>query len=102
MGDWVGSGRTVEGVCVGRSADRAPSSADGHEHRIATDRNRIRAKPAGGRGNARASSPDALAAIAARESAAADQHIKDLALVIDGTPEVYPLAGDPNNHLVQV
>src|SRR5437763_6497044 len=71
MGDWVGSGPTVEGVCLGRSADRAPPSADGHEHRIATDRNRIRAKPAGGRGNARASSPDALAAIAARGSAAA-------------------------------
>jgi hypothetical protein len=31
-----------------------------------------------------------------------DQHVKDLALVIDGTPEVHPLAGDPNNHLVQV
>ena len=31
-----------------------------------------------------------------------DQHVEDLALVVDGTPQVHPLAGDPNNHLVQV
>jgi hypothetical protein len=35
-------------------------------------------------------------------AAALDQHVKDLALVVDGTPEVHPLAGDPNNHLVQM
>ena len=35
-------------------------------------------------------------------AATLDQHVEDLALVIDGTPEVHPLAGDPNNHLVQV
>jgi hypothetical protein len=33
-------------------------------------------------------------------TAALNQHVEDLALVIDGTPEVHPLAGDPNNHLV--
>ena len=31
-----------------------------------------------------------------------DQHVENLAFVVDGTPEVHPLAGDPNNHLVQV
>ena len=31
-----------------------------------------------------------------------DQHVEDLAFVVDGTPEVHPLAGDPDNHLVQV
>jgi hypothetical protein len=31
-----------------------------------------------------------------------DQHVKDLAFVVDGTPEVHPLAGDPHDHLVQV
>src|SRR5271165_6521751 len=35
-------------------------------------------------------------------AATLDQHVEDLALVIDGAPEVHPLAGDPNNHLVQV
>jgi hypothetical protein len=47
---------------------------------------------------------EACASAARRPAVAAtlDQHIKDLALVIDGTPEVHPLAGDPNNHLVQV
>jgi hypothetical protein len=35
-------------------------------------------------------------------AATLDQHVEDLALVIDGTPEVHSLAGDPNNHLVQV
>ncbi len=35
-------------------------------------------------------------------AAALDQHVEDLALVIDGPPEVHSLAGDPNNHLVQV
>ena len=31
-----------------------------------------------------------------------DQHIEDLALVIDGTPQIHPLAGDANDHLIQV
>jgi hypothetical protein len=35
-------------------------------------------------------------------AATLDQHVEDLAFVVDGTPEVHPLAGDPNNHLVQV
>jgi hypothetical protein len=35
-------------------------------------------------------------------AAALDQHVEDLAFVVDGTPEVHPLAGDPNDHLVQV
>src|SRR6201993_3957288 len=35
-------------------------------------------------------------------AATLDQHVEDLALVVDGTPQVHPLAGDPNNHLVQV
>ena len=40
---------------------------------------------------------------AARLSAATlDQHVEDLAFVVDGTPEVHPPAGDPNNHLVEV
>jgi 3-hydroxyacyl-CoA dehydrogenase len=33
-------------------------------------------------------------------AATLDQHVKDLAFVVDGTPQVHPLAGDPNNHLV--
>ena len=28
--------------------------------------------------------------------------VQDLALVIDGPPEVHPLPGDPHHHLVQV
>ena len=35
-------------------------------------------------------------------TAALNQHVEDLALVIDGTPEVHPLAGDPHHHLVEV
>jgi hypothetical protein len=31
-----------------------------------------------------------------------NQHIEDLTLMIDGTPEVHPLAGDPDHHLVQM
>ena len=30
------------------------------------------------------------------------QHVEDLALVVDGTPEVHSLAGNPDHHLVQV
>src|ERR1700724_4582466 len=30
------------------------------------------------------------------------QHIEDLAFVVDGTPEIHPLAGDANHHFVQV
>jgi Bacterial extracellular solute-binding proteins, family 5 Middle len=33
-------------------------------------------------------------------AATLDQHVEDLAFVVDGTPEVHPLAGDSNNHLV--
>jgi hypothetical protein len=27
---------------------------------------------------------------------------RTLALVVDGTPEIYPLAGDPHHHLVEM
>jgi hypothetical protein len=30
------------------------------------------------------------------------RHVEDLAFVIDGTPQVHPLAGDGNDHLIQV
>jgi len=30
------------------------------------------------------------------------QHVENLAFVVDGTPEIHPLAGDANHHLVQV
>src|ERR1700741_299507 len=33
---------------------------------------------------------------------ALNQHVEDLAFVVNGTPEVYPLAGDPDHHFVQV
>ena len=42
--------------------------------------------------------PDGRALIAP----ALNQHIKHLALMIDGAPQVHPLAGDPHDHLVQV
>ena len=35
-------------------------------------------------------------------SPALDQHVEHLAFVIDGTPEIHPLAGDPHHHLVQM
>ena len=31
-----------------------------------------------------------------------NQHVEDLALMIDSAPQVHPLAGDPNDHLVKV
>jgi hypothetical protein len=31
-----------------------------------------------------------------------DQHVENLTLVIDGTPQIHPLAGDPHDHLVEV
>jgi hypothetical protein len=33
---------------------------------------------------------------------ALNQHVEDLALVIDGTPQIHLLAGDPHHHLVEV
>jgi hypothetical protein len=30
------------------------------------------------------------------------QHVEDFAFVIDGTPQIHPLAGDPHHHLVKV
>jgi hypothetical protein len=33
---------------------------------------------------------------------ALNQHVEDLGLVVDSAPEVHPLAGDPNHHLVQM
>src|SRR5262249_6775608 len=33
---------------------------------------------------------------------ALDQHVEKLALVVDGTPEVHPFAGDPHHHLVEM
>ena len=35
-------------------------------------------------------------------ASALDQHVEDLALVIDGAPEIRPLAGDAHHHLVQM
>ena len=37
-----------------------------------------------------------------RISRSLDKQVEDLALVIDGPPEVHPLPGDPHHHLVQV
>ena len=31
-----------------------------------------------------------------------NEHVEDLALVVDGAPQVHPLAGDPNDHLVEL
>jgi hypothetical protein len=33
---------------------------------------------------------------------ALDEHGEDLALVIDGSPQVHPFAGDPDDHLVEM
>jgi len=33
---------------------------------------------------------------------ALNQHVENLALVIDGAPQVHPLAGDANDHLVEM
>ena len=33
---------------------------------------------------------------------ALNQYVEDLALVIDGTPQIHPLAGDPHHHLVEM
>ena len=33
---------------------------------------------------------------------ALNQHVEDLAFVVDGTPQIHPLAGDPHHHLVEV
>jgi len=33
---------------------------------------------------------------------ALNQHVEDLALVIDRPPEIHPLAGDPNDDLVEM
>jgi len=33
---------------------------------------------------------------------ALNQHVENLALVIDGAPQVHPLSGDPDHHLVEV
>ena len=35
-------------------------------------------------------------------TSALDQHVENLALVIDGTPEIHPLTGDAHDHLVQM
>src|SRR5690349_3850775 len=31
-----------------------------------------------------------------------NKHVEDLALVVDGAPQVYPFPGDPDDHLVEV
>src|SRR5215204_7182866 len=31
-----------------------------------------------------------------------EQHVEDLAFVVDRAPEIHPLAGDPDHHLVEV
>ena len=35
-------------------------------------------------------------------ASALNQHVEDLALVVDGPPEVHPLASNPDYHLVEV
>jgi hypothetical protein len=35
-------------------------------------------------------------------ASALNQHVKDLALVVDGPPQIHPLAGDPHHHLVEM
>src|SRR5580704_9994571 len=35
-------------------------------------------------------------------AATLDQHVEGLAFVVNGTLEIHPLAGDPNNNFVQV
>ena len=35
-------------------------------------------------------------------ASALDQHVEDLALVIDGTPQIHSPAGDPHHHLIEV
>ena len=35
-------------------------------------------------------------------SLALNQYVEDFAFVIDGPPEIHPLTGDPNDHLVEV
>jgi hypothetical protein len=39
---------------------------------------------------------------AALVSPTLNQHVEDLALVIDGRPEIHPLAGNARDHLIQV
>ena len=31
-----------------------------------------------------------------------NQQVEDLALMVDGTPQIHPLTGDPHHHLVEV
>src|SRR5215467_6708836 len=31
-----------------------------------------------------------------------NQHVEDLAFVVDGTPQIHPLTGDPHHYLVEV
>jgi hypothetical protein len=31
-----------------------------------------------------------------------NQHIEDLTFMVDSTPQVHPLAGDPDHHLIQM
>jgi len=38
----------------------------------------------------------------ARVAAALNEHIKDLALVVDGTPQIHRSARDPNHHFVEM
>src|SRR5918911_97645 len=31
-----------------------------------------------------------------------NEHVEDLALVVDGAPQIHPFPGDPNDHFVEV
>jgi hypothetical protein len=31
-----------------------------------------------------------------------NQHVENLAFVVDGTPQIHPLTGDPHHHFVEV
>ena len=37
-----------------------------------------------------------------RISPTLNEHVEDLALVVDGAPQVHPLPGDPDDHLIEV
>jgi hypothetical protein len=40
--------------------------------------------------------------MASDDPRALNQHVEDLALVVDGTPEIHPLVGDLDHHPVHV
>jgi len=37
-----------------------------------------------------------------RRGISAASHVEDLALMVDGTPQIHPLTGDPHHHFIEV